>query len=474
MKLTKPPLLFLAAVLPIAAQIHLPATPAAGQFAAWLSAFNRDDPAILREFLSQSSPRMAENVERWIDMRAQTGGFDLKKTGQSSDMQLEGIVKERDSDRYARFSIEGAAEVPHRIERLSFRLIPRPPEFPPVARLSETQAMAAFAAVLNRQCAAGRFSGAVMVAKNGTPIFESACGFANRERKISNRLDTKFRVGSMNKMFTAVAIGQLAQQGKIKLNDPVGKYLTEYPNPEIASRVTIHHLLTHTGGTGDIFGPDFDKNRLTLKELTDYVKLYGARGPEFEPGGKWAYSNYGFILLGAIVEKVSGQSYYDYVRRNIFLPTGMSSTDSSPENEEVRARSVGYTRMGGGALPRRNTDALPYRGTSAGGGYSTVHDLIRFADALTGQKLMNAEYTELFTTGKAAAGAGKYAYGFFDVTEEGVRYFGHGGGAPGMNGDLRIFPDSRYVVAVLSNLDPPAATRVADYIGARLPAVHAK
>ena len=462
-------LLGLAMVLSAAVQPTVPNSPAGRQFATWLSAFNRDDPAVLSEFLGRNARPQAGSFDRWIDMRAQTGGFDLKKTEESTNTSFSGIVKERDSDRYARFTIEVAPEPPHPVARLTFRLIPRPPQFPPAPRLSQSQALAALNTTLNRQCAAGRFAGAVVVAKNETPVFDFACGMADRERKIPNRLDTKFRIGSMNKMFTGVSIGQLMEAGKIKLTDSLGIYLPDYPNDYVAFKVTIHHLLTHTGGTGDIFGPEFAKNRLKLKDLADYVGLYGTRGVDFEPGNHWAYSNYGFILLGAVIEQVSGQSYYDYVRRSIFLPAGMTSTDSAPESVEVRGRAVGYTRIGGGGL-QPNTDSLPYRGTSAGGGYSTVHDLVRFANALLGQKLLNPQDTTLFTTGQVAAGAGKYAYGFADVTENGVRYFGHNGGAPGMNGDLRIFPESHYMVAVLSNLDPPAAGRIADYISARLPA----
>ena len=124
----------------------------------------------------------------------------------------------------------------------------------------------------------------------------------------------------MNKMFTAVAIIQLVEAGKVKLTAPLGKYLRDYPNQEVATKVTMQQLLTHTGGTGDIFGPEFDAHRLELRKLADYVKLYGKRGLEFEPGSKWAYSNYGFILLGAVIEKVSGQSYYDYVRTTSTSP----------------------------------------------------------------------------------------------------------------------------------------------------------
>ena len=149
----------------------------------------------------------------------------------------------------------------------------------------------------------------------------------------------------------------------------------------------MRQLLTHTGGTGDIFGPDFMKNRLTLREHGDYLKLYGSRALTHEPGKEFHYSNYGFVLLGAIIEKVSGMSYYDYVSTRIFQPAGMTSTASLPENENVPLRAVGY--MTGEAGWVANTDTLPWRGTSAGGGYSTVGDFLRFAQALEAGTLIS-------------------------------------------------------------------------------------
>ena len=291
---------------------------------------------------------------------------------------------------------------------------------------------------------------------------------ADREHKLPNTLDTRFRIGSMNKMFTAVAVLQLAQAGKLKLDAPFGNYLTDYPNKELASKVTLHQLLTHTGGTGDIFGPDFDTHRNELKTLQDYVKLYGNRAAEFPPGSKWEYSNYGFILLGLVVEKVSGQTYYDYVNTHIYDVAGMKDSGSEPEDKTVANRSVGYTKPPGSKDWQPNTDTLPYRGTSAGGGYSTVGDLLKFANALEQHKLLDAHYTELLTTGKVDEGFGRYAYGFEDKVVNGIRCFGHGGGAPGMNGDLQICPAPGYVVAVLANLDPPAARRISDFITNRM------
>ncbi len=150
----------------------------------------------------------------------------------------------------------------------------------------------------------------------------------------------------MNKMFTAVAIVQLVQKGKIHLDDPLIKYLPDYPNKDLATKVTIQHLLTHTGGTGDFFGPEFDAHRLELRTSQDYVKLYGSRPLRFEPGTKYEYSNYGFLLLGLVIEKASGQPYYDYVRDHIYKPAGMTSTGSKPEDQPITNRSTGYTSMG--------------------------------------------------------------------------------------------------------------------------------
>jgi CubicO group peptidase (beta-lactamase class C family) len=335
--------------------------------------------------------------------------------------------------------------------------------------LQEQALLAALASELQRDSRSGLFSGAVLIAKEGQTIFESAYGFADRARGVLNA--TRFRMGSINKMFTAVAILQLIQSGKIRLNDPVGKYLTDYPNKEI-SLLTVQELLTHTGGTGDIFGPEFDARRLDLKTIDDYVSLYGTRGPKFRPGSHFDYSNYGYILLGDIIEKASGESYYDYVRQRIFEPAGMISTGSEPESVVVPDRSVGYTKVG--HLWKLNTDTLPYRGTSAGGGYTTVADLLSFTKALQSNLLLNKKYTRMLTKGVVAISIlpdnlRRYAYGFADEQINGQRCFGHNGGAPGMNGSLNVCPSSGYVVAVLANVDPPAADSVAAFVLDRLP-----
>jgi len=447
---------------------QLPDTPAGNQARGWLEVFNAGDVEKRREFLQKNYPSRLERFDRETEMRRGTGGFDVVKVVESTPTKIVLLIQERLGDQIAQFTVEVEPAPPHVVKQFQFQVLPRTGEFA-IPHLSESELVTSLRKRVDEFVAADLFSGAVLIAKDGKTVFAQAYGLADREKKTPNTLKTRFRLGSMNKMFTAVATLQLVQNGKLDLKAPLGNYLTDYLNKDLASKVTIEQMLTHTGGTGDIFGPDFDKNRLELKTLQDYVKLYGSRGPEFQPGSQWKYSNYGFLLLGVIVEKVSGQSYYDYVRDHIFKPAGMIATASEPEDQVVADRSMGYMRSDGTGW-QANTDTLPYRGTSAGGGYSTVEDLLKFASALQTNKLLNAQYTEMLTTGKVdTTFGGKYAYGFQESTVNGTRCFGHGGGAPGMNGELKICPGPGYVVAVLSNLDPPAATRVADFITNRLP-----
>jgi CubicO group peptidase (beta-lactamase class C family) len=269
----------------------------------------------------------------------------------------------------------------------------------------------------------------------------------------------------MGKMFTAVAIAQLEQAGKLRYGDALGKFLPDYPNKDVA-KVTLHQLLTHTGGTGDIFGQEFMEHRDELRELRDYVKLFGSRAPEFPPGSRHQYSNYGFILLGRVIEAVSGQSYDAYLRDHVFAPAGMRSTDNQPEQSRVAGLALPYA--GGRDEPLHSAvDTLPWRGTSAGGGYSTAGDLLKFATALTSHRLLDDAHTRQLLEGKVDTPRPglRYAYGFEDATLPGnLHRVGHGGGAPGMNGVLAIYPDSGYVVVVLANRDPPAAMSVDRFI----------
>jgi D-alanyl-D-alanine carboxypeptidase len=440
-------------------------------FTRWLDAFNASDAAGLAAFAKHLAPELAKDYPNAADelgFREDTGGFDVKKTEDATPKKFAAILKERGDEQYARVVLE--LDASNRVRTFDLNGVPTPAEYKP-ARLSEADAIAALRAELDALVASDRFSGAVLVAKHGKPIFAQAYGMADRDKQIANTLDTRFRIGSMNKMFTATAIMQLVQGKKLSLDDTVGKHLPDYPNKDVASKVKIHHLLTHTGGTGDIFGPDYAAKRLELRTLEDYVKLYGTRELLHEPGERRRYSNYGYVLLGVIIEKLTRKSYYDHVEARIFKPAKMTSTSSPFEDKPMAGRSIAYTKQLGDKRLAAWTDAkdvFAIRATSAGGGDSTVGDLLKFANALTANKLLDKKHGELLTARKTGEPAGGYAYGFGTSEEDGARCFGHGGGANGMNGDLQIC-DSGYTIAVLANLDPPAAGRVLRFIKARLP-----
>jgi CubicO group peptidase (beta-lactamase class C family) len=445
----------------------IPNTVAGRAMTEMLAAFNSGNRETMKRFYQAHEPQRVKQLDGEMAFRRMTGGFDVRKIEKSARTDIVALVQERLSDQFARLTLRVDPGPPYKIASgSSIVAIDRPAGFP-LPHLSEADLISKLKQQLQRLTDADQFSGTVLVAKDGSPVFQGAYGLANRAAHTPNTLDTRFRIGSMNKMFTATSIMQLVQAGKVDLDKPFGTYLTNYPNKTVSSQVTIRQLLTHTGGTGDIFGPEFEKNRLKLRTLQDYIDLYGNRPPRFKPGSKWEYSNYGFILLGAVIEKVSGQNYYDYVREHVYGPAGMTSTGSEPEDIAVPNRSIGYM----GDQPHPNTDTLPYRGTSAGGGYSTVGDLLRFANALQQHKLLDAKYTDMMTSAQTPTPFGDtYGFGFGQQTINGTKCFGHNGGAPGMNGELEICPAPGYVIAVLSNLDPPAAGRVAQFIGNRLPA----
>ena len=430
--------------------------PAQQALDAWLDAFNSGERKRLEAFRDRYEPTM--DVDRLLEFRGDTGGFRLVRREPSEPGTARALLQERESDTVAR--IETVLE-PGKPARTGIRAID-PPEDLRVARLSRQGALDALVARADEQAAQDAFSGVLLVAQGDDVLLQRAWGSADRGLGRPVALDTKFRIGSMNKMFTAVATLQLVQAGKLSLDGMVGEYLPDYPNAEVA-KVTIRQLLTHTGGTGDIFGPKFDKRRLSLKTHDDYVRLYGERGPEHPPGKEQRYSNYGFLLLGAIIERVSGQTYYDYVDAHVFAPAGMRDSGSLPEDVAVPNRAVAYRRRDGAWADA--ADTLPYRGTAAGGGYSTAGDLLKFARALQSGRLLSPTLLAEATRAQTPW----YGYGFNVRDEKGAPSFGHGGGAPGMNGDLRIYPAQGIVVVALANVDPPAASRLVDYYLLRMP-----
>jgi CubicO group peptidase (beta-lactamase class C family) len=290
------------------------------------------------------------------------------------------------------------------------------------------------------QVAEDKFSGVVLVAKDDKPIFHKAYGLADKEKNVPNNLQTKFNLGSINKIFTRVAIGQLAQQGKISFDDKLGKYLPDYPNKEAAEKVTIRHLVTMKSGIGDFFGPNFMQTpKDTLRKNSDFIPLFADKQLAFEPGTREQYSNGGYILLGAIIEKVTGKSYYEYVQANIFKIAGMSHTDSFETDKMPENTAMGYTRRSPSGNWMSNVNFRPFRGSAAGGGYSNAEDLLKYSIALKTRKLTIPD-----DDGKPRQ----------DIN------LGIAGGSEGVNALLLVNSQTGYTVIVLSNYDEPSAEKV--------------
>lgn len=322
--------------------------------------------------------------------------------------------------------------------------------------LSEKQVVEKTAAFFEKLDTEDRFTGAVLIAKDGVPIFKKAHGYANRSFNIPNQIDTKFNLGSMNKMFTGVAIMQLVEDGKIQLEGKIIDYVPDYPNKDVANRVTIHQLLTHTAGLGHFWTEEFMRTSKDLfREIEDYLPIFANDTLLFEPGSRYSYSNAGFMVLGLIIEKVTGESYFDYVREHIYKPAGMVNTDAYENDYVVPNLAVGYTKMQ--ARPgeiKSNVFLNIVKGGPAGGGYSTVEDLLMFSNALMNNRLLSPDYTDLLITGKVKTAPHiMYAYGFRDRVENGHHIVGHTGSFPGISGYLGTFADLGYTVAVLSNFD---------------------
>lgn len=465
-----------------ASSVHLPDTAAGLQAAQWLQVFNTGNVNNLRRFISENYPRSAlekisidERAAKDAGLYVRTQGLDFRRVEKSETYTIVVLAQERLDEGWVRINLEVEKETPYRITNFGIRRVPRPADAGALKRLSEAEILRDIESYLKRMVATNQFSGVVLVAKNGKPIFEKSYGLASKAFNVPNRTNTKFNLASMNKMFTSVAIAQLAEQGKLSFDDTIIKYLPDYPNKSVAEKVTIHQLLTHTSGLGDFFNEKFEAQKTRLREVQDYLPLFVNDSLLFEPGQKWHYSNAGFIVLGAIIEKVSGQNYFDYVREHIYKPAGMMDTDSYETDREVANRAVGYTEIGpsnraeSGPL-RNNLVINPVKGSPAGGGYSTVEDMLRFDAALRQHKLLGEKLTDLVLAGKVGVGVPneRYAFGFMESQTNGSRVVGHGGTSPGANTKFDMYLDLGYTVVVLSNYDPRAAERVADRFKERI------
>jgi len=318
---------------------------------------------------------------------------------------------------------------------------------PPVARVEQ---------IIQSYVADHTFMGTVLIAKGDTVVLDKGFGYANLEWQIPNTPETKFRLGSVTKQFTAASILLLEERGKLKTEDLVKKYIPDAPSAW--DRITIFHLLTHTSGIPSFTdSPDYrewEKKPATPEEL---VKRFRDKALDFEPGSRFKYSNSGYVLLGYLVDKVSGEKYPQFVKDNVFTPLKMTESGYDVNSAVIPHRASGYTK----APPNgeiQNTGyidmTIPY---SAGALYSTTRDLLKWEQGLYGGKLLKTESLKKMTTPYKD----NYAFGLFITDVQGHKKIAHGGGIEGFNTDLSYYPDDHLAVIALANLNGSAPRDIA-------------
>lgn len=404
------------------------------------------------------------------------GAWSLGTDGPLTDVEILGadsthvsaVAVSQRTRRWFRLTLQVQPTAPWRVTDLSVTAGDPPPAV--LARpVSDRELAADMDAYLHALDSVNAFAGTALVARGDTVLYLGAVGVADRTTGEPDGPDTRYALGSLNKMWTAVAILHLVEEGRVDLDAPVGRYLPDYPSVRAREEVRIGQLLTHTSGLGDFAGMEFFRSRGTLRTMNDWLALVSKQDPRFPPGTRASYSNAGYLVLGAVVEAVTGQSYYDYLKTAVFGPAGMTASAFDLASDRRPGTAVGYTRLGrgapgaGGDGRSDNLGSIPLRGSSAGGGYSNVTDLYRFSRALMEGRLMGPKMTSLLLAPTQRSPSGRLmAYGARVFRSDGIFWSGHGGGAPGMNAELQIDPKTGYVIAVLSNYDPDAAGIVAD------------
>lgn len=427
-----------------------------------LEALNSGDAKQIESFIKQSFASeflnqfpMDVHVEYLLETHALNGELTFHSMRRFDDPRPENeqviVVKSTRTELWNALAIYVTAEKPHKINGLGM-WSERSPESS--ASLTLVEAIAELDSYAKRMAKKDVFSGSVLIAKGDNVLYKAAFGMASKRFNAPNNVQTKFNLASMNKMFTSVAIMQLVEAGKLSLSDKLSKFADESWLPkDISEKIEIRHLLTHSSGLGSYFNQTYmetSKNR--YRALDDYKPLIRDEKLQFDPGTDTSYSNTGMFMLGVVIEKVSGQNYFSYIRDHIYAPAGMIHSDSFEMDQPVPNLAIGYK-------PNRDNETgwtnnlytHVLKGGPAGGGFSTVEDLHRFSLELTQFKLLSKKFTEELYSPKPELHSLEYGYGFaLDGTAE-DRIVGHGGGFDGISTNLDIYLDRGYIAVVLSN-----------------------
>jgi CubicO group peptidase (beta-lactamase class C family) len=434
---------------------------------------NSAAPESIRGFIStQCAARfrdmapMDEHISVFLNLARETGGVDfygIRTYTPARQGETVVILKDRTLDNWWGISVRFGEAPDFLIAGLGFQNA-RAPKDMKEAALTEDEAVAELKSAVARLADKGVFSGAALLARSDRVLFAAAAGEATKSFHVSNNVDTKFNLGSMNKMFTATAIMRLVEKGKLSLDDPIGKYMDESWLPRsVTDKITIRHLLTHSSGLGSYFNDAYMKSSRDLfRKLDDYKPLIRDDRPAFEPGTRFQYSNTGMFLLGVVIEKVTGEDYFEHIRKAVYGPAGMTNSDCYEMDYPVENLAIGYSPDWKSPYGwQNNLYKHVIKGGPAGGGFSTVKDLHRFALALLSGQLVSKESLAAMWTDHLKA---DYGYGFTIAESAAGKVVGHGGGFPGINSRLDIYVDKGYIVAVMSNVDQ-GAEPVANKIG---------
>jgi CubicO group peptidase (beta-lactamase class C family) len=430
-----------------------------------IATVNSNDPDKISRFINEEFTEefrkyasMQEHINVVLNFRRTTGGVDFHsiRTYVPERKQTVVILKDHNFESWRAFVITFDNSEDLLIAGLYFN-IARTPSNVSESNLTEKQFLQMTKELIQRICGRDVFSGALLIARGDEILFTHACGEASKRFHVPNNIETKFNLGSMNKMFTSVSIAQLAEKGMLSFEDTIDKYVDESWLPkEITSKITIHNLLTHTSGLGSYFNETYMKGSKGLyRNVNDFKPLVKGEKPTFEPGERFRYSNTGMLLLGVVIESVTGQSYFDYIRKNIYESAGMKNSDSYEMDYPVENLAIGYSPDRKSKYGwQNNYFKHVIKGGPAGGGFSTVGDLHRFARAFQTGKLVSADSMKILLKDHAGE---NYGYGFTIAEGPSGKVVGHGGGFPGINARLDIYLDKGYIVAVLSNYDNGAS-----------------
>ncbi len=451
-----------------------PATPLGNLAEEWVEVINEGDDARLKTFienrfssaaLRQQTPESLLTLFR--NLQKQGGGIEvLQVTPNIGEQPMSIIIKSKKGNHYAGVII-GMNAREGKLAGIGVRKQENPNADNWAQNLlTETEMINEIKRQVGKRAEDGDFSGVVLVAKNDRILLNEAFGYADREAKSANTPKTQFQMASVGKMFTTAAIAALVKAGRISFDDTVAKLLPDFPNQEIARKITVHQLLTHSSGMGTFFeSPGFNP-KTKYRNATEEIAVYKDEALFFEPGARWRYSNAGFSLLGAIIERVSGKTYLEFIRENVLKPLGMNDTDTNSFDVPAKNGAVLYQPTDedpfGLEQFRADRAILNSQATGFGGGFTTAGDLFKFARGYRTGKLLGRELTEKIVTPKLEARKNfKWGYGITETIVNGETVRGHSGGG---RADLAILWNSGYTVVVLVNVTPPAAGSLSEKI----------